>query len=287
MAVDIRVATPADAGSCGRIIYEAFQGVAAQHGFPPDFSAVEVATELAESFIADPSVFAVVAQQDGRVIGSNFLGEKDAIRGVGPITVDPRVQGAGVGRRLMAAVLDRANGAAGIRLLQDASNMRSLSLYASLGFDVREPMLVLAGRPTSKLGAATTVRPLREPDLDACNALCARVHGFDRAGDLADAVRFLAPIVCERDGRVTGYMTAPTFWIANHGVAETEDDMKALILGAASAVAEPLSFLLPLRQANLARWCLGEGLKAVKPMTLMTIGEYAAPKGCYLPSVFY
>jgi predicted N-acetyltransferase YhbS len=287
MAVDIRVATPADAGSCGRIIYEAFQGVAAHHGFPPDFPSVEVATELAESFIADPSVFAVVAQQHGRVIGSNFLGEKDAIRGVGPITVDPRVQGAGVGRRLMAAVLDQANGAAGIRLLQDASNMRSLSLYASLGFDVREPMLVLAGRPTSKLGAAMTVRPLVEPDLDACNALCARVHGFDRAGDLADAVRFLAPIVCERDGRVTGYMTAPTFWIANHGVAETEDDMKALILGAAPAVAEPLSFLLPLRQANLVRWCLGEGLRAVKPMTLMTIGEFAAPQGCYLPSVFY
>ncbi len=86
---------------------------------------------------------------------------------------------------------------------------------------------------------------------------------------------------------MTGYLTAPTFWIANHGVAETEDDMKALILGAGAAVAEPLSFLLPIRQAGLFRWCLSEGLKAAKPMTLMTIGEYQKPKGSYIPSVFY
>ena len=59
------------------------------------------------------------------------------------------LQGGGVGRRLMEAVLERANGAAGIRLLQDAFNMRSLALYASLGFEVREPVLVMTGRPTA------------------------------------------------------------------------------------------------------------------------------------------
>lgn len=100
-------------------------------------------------------------------------------------------------------------------------------------------------------------------------------------------MRLLAPVVSERDGIVTGYLTAPTFWIANHGLAETEADMKALILGAGAANAEPLSFLLPVRQARLFRWCLSEGLKAAKPMTLMTIGEYRTPEGSYIPSVFY
>jgi predicted N-acetyltransferase YhbS len=286
-AIHIRVATPADADACGRIIYQAFEGIAKRHGFSPDFPDVETAIQLAQSFIAHPSVFAVVAEKSGRVIGSNFLSEGDAIRGVGPITVDPRLQGDGVGRRLMAAVLERGNGAAGIRLLQDAFNMRSVSLYASLGFEVREPVLVMTGRPASKPASGTTVRPLTERDLGACNALYARIHGFSRASDLADAVRLLAPVVSERDGRVTGYLTAPTFWLANHGVAETEEDMKALIVGARAANAEPLSFLLPVRQASLFRWCLGEGLKAAKPMTLMSMGKYQTPNGSYVPSVFY
>jgi hypothetical protein len=94
-------------------------------------------------------------------------------------------------------------------------------------------------------------------------------------------------VVVEREGRITGYLTAPTLWIANHGIAETDDDMRALILGAAAAHAEPLSFLLPVRQASLFRWCLGEGMKAVKPMTLMTVGKYQIPSGSYVPSVFY
>lgn len=287
MTVQVRLARPADAEACGRIIHEAFRGIARRHGFEPDFPSIEAALDLARSFIAQPSIFAVVAEQDGVVIGSNFLGEGDAIRGVGPITVAPHVQGGGIGRRLMEAVLERANGAAGVRLLQDSFNMASLSLYASLGFEVREPTLLMAGSPASRPVAGPTIRAMSREDLKACNALCARVHGTARSSELAEALHLFEPIVCERDGRITGYLTAPTFWIANHGVAETDEDMKALILGAGAVAAGPLSFLLPLRQSELLRWCLAEGLKAVKPMTLMTIGEYQDPRGSYMPSVSY
>lgn len=287
MTAYIRAAMPSDAEACGRIIYQAFQDIAERHGFSPDFPAVEAGTQLAQSLIAQSKIFGVVAEEDGRVIGSNFLMEGDAIRGVGPITVAPHAQGSGVGRRLMESVLDRANGAAGIRLLQDAFNMRSLSLYSSLGFEVREPVVVMSGGPASRPPEGFTVRALTENDTDACNKLCTRVHGFSRSSDLADAMQFRAPVVSERNGRLTAYLTAPTFWLANHGVAETEDDMKALILGAGAVLEEPLSFLLPVRQASLFRWCLDQGLKAMKPMTLMTIGEYRPPSGSYLPSVFY
>ena len=287
MTVHIRAATPSDADACGRIVHEAFAGIAQSHGFPPDFPTIDAGTQLAQAFIADPAVFGIVAEQDGRVVGSNFLKEGDAIRGVGPISVDPQVQGGGVGRRLMEAVLDRANGAAGIRLLQDSFNMRSIALYASLGFQVREPVLVMVGRPINGRPMGTAVRPMTERDLDACDALCIRVHGISRRSELADAVRLGAPLVAERDGRITAYLTAPTFWLANHGVAETESDMQALIAGAAAASDQPLSFLLPTRQAVLFRWCLEQGMRALKPMTLMTIGEYRAPNGCYMPSVFY
>ena len=287
MAIHIRDAIPADADPCGRIIYDAFRGIASRHGFTPDFPTIEAAAGLAHSFIADRSVFGVVAEADGRVVGSNFLSEGDAIRGVGPITVDPGAQGDGVGRRLMEAVLDRAGEADGVRLLQDSFNMASMSLYASLGFKVREPMLVMSGRPRRRCEAIPDVRPMTEQDLDACNSLSIRIHGFARANDLSDGLKHHAPLVRERGNRVTGYLTAPTFWIANHGVAESADDMKALILGAAAATTEPLSFLLPSRQANILRWCLDAGFRAAKPMTLMSVGRYRSPRGYTMPSVFY
>jgi hypothetical protein len=97
-----------------------------------------------------------------------------------------------------------------------------------------------------------------------------------------------APIAAlEREGRLTGYLSAATFWLTNHGVAETELDMRALLAGAGALIAEPLSLLLPTRQANLFRWCLHQGMRANKPMTLMTMGQYQEPEGCYFPSVLY
>jgi hypothetical protein len=82
-------------------------------------------------------------------------------------------------------------------------------------------------------------------------------------------------------------MTSPTNWLANHGVGETEDDMRALLLGAARMAQGSLSFLLPVRRAALFRWCLAQGLRTIRPMTLMTIGEYRDPLGIYFPSVLY
>lgn len=287
MTVHIRPTTTADAEACGRIIYEAFEEIARSHGFPPDFPGTEAAIALAQSLARNSSVFGVVAEEDGRVVGSNFLNEGDAIRGVGPITVHPRLQGSGIGRRLMEAVLVRSNGALGVRLLQDAFNMRSIALYASLGFEVREPALVMAGQPAGNSPAGTAVRPMGEKDLEACDALCIKVHGISRRRDLTDALRLFVPLVTEREGRITAYMSAPNFWIANHGVAESADEMQALILGAAAVTGAPVSFLLPTRQTTLFRWCLAHGMQAVKPMTLMTMGEYHAPAGAYMPSVFY
>jgi hypothetical protein len=66
-----------------------------------------------------------------------------------------------------------------------------------------------------------------------------------------------------------------------------KEDMKALLVGAAAMNTKPLSFLLPVRQANLFRWCLTEGFRAVMPMTLMAMGKYQDPDGCYFPSVLY
>lgn len=165
--------------------------------------------------------------------------------------------------------------------------MASLSLYASLGFDVREPVVLIEGAPKGELPPEYEVRAMREEDYDACAELCRSVHGFDRLNELTHTPPAPHPFVALRNGRITAYASAPQFWPLNHGVAETEDDMRALLTGAANQCAEPLSVILPTRQATLFRWCLKNGMKAIKPMTLMSMGEYHEPRGCFLPSVGY
>jgi GNAT superfamily N-acetyltransferase len=116
------------------------------------------ASGLLGMFIQHPMIWGVVAEVDGRIVGSNFLDERSPIRGVGPITVAPEGQDSGVGRKLMQAVLERGEGAPGIRLLQDAFHMRSLCLYESLGFDVKEPVALASGKPRGLPDSAVEVR---------------------------------------------------------------------------------------------------------------------------------
>lgn len=150
MTITIRPIANTDTEACGRIVYEAFKRFHDRHQFPRDFQTLEDAVQLTGLFVDHPAIFGVVAEIDGRAVGSNFLDERNLIRGVGPITVAPDVQERGVGRQLMEAVIEREREPAGIRLVQDAFNMCSLSLYASLEFEVKEPLALVQGKPKGK-----------------------------------------------------------------------------------------------------------------------------------------
>ena len=281
----VRTATPEDSAVCGQICYDAFSKINAAHGFPCDFPAPEAAIGAISGLFSSPGFYCVVAESKGRILGSNGLDERSVIHGIGPITIDPKVQNRGVGRKLMQAVMDRANerGAAGMRLVQAAFHNRSLSLYTSLGFDIREPLSCLQGRTEERKIPGCTVRAAKASDVDACNALSLRVHGFDRGVELTQAVAQGTARVVKRGGRVTGYTSHLGFF--GHSTAETNVDMQALI-ATAESLAGP-GILVPSRNSVLLRWCLGNGLRVVQPMTLMSTGLYNDPAGAWLPSVIY
>ena len=65
MEITIRSATEADAQACGRICYEGFRAVTDRHGYPPVFASIEVATRRLAAFLANPSVFGLVAELAG------------------------------------------------------------------------------------------------------------------------------------------------------------------------------------------------------------------------------
>ena len=284
--ITLREPEAADAARCAEIVFEAFGAIQDHHHFQRDFPAVEAAAGLLDMFIAHPQIWGVLAEVDGQIMGSNFLDERSPIRGVGPITVDPEGQDSGVGRRLMEAVLERGKEAPGIRLLQDAFHMRSLALYETLGFDVKEGVAVVTGNPRERALSDHEVRPLEDQDLDACEELCLAVHGYERTNELRDAKQAFTPFVALRDGRIVAYASAVSFWPMNHGVAETEADMQALMVGTAASIDEPLAFLVPLR-SELFRWSLQQGLRLVKPMNVMALGDYRDPQGSWFPSVLY
>jgi GNAT superfamily N-acetyltransferase len=281
----IRRATPADAEVCGRICFQAFSALANHHKFDQDYPNPQVPIGILSMMFSHPGFFCVVAEQDGKVVGSNCLDERTPIAGVGPITIDPASQNRAAGRQLMQAVMARAGErkSAGIRLVQAAYHNRSLSLYAKIGFVVREPLSCMQGAAIHKALPGYRVRSAQAEDLAACNDLCLRVHGHERGGELNDAIQQGSAVVAESEGRITAYASSVAFF--GHAVGETNEDLKALI-SAASAFQGP-GILVPIRNTGLFRWCLENGLRVVQPMTLMTIGLYNEPAGAYLPSILF
>jgi len=284
VTIQVREARPDDAERCGRICYEAFRAINEAHGFPPDIPSPEMGIGLLSMMIGHPSHHVIVAERDGVVLGSNALDERSEIAGIGPITVDPELQNAGVGRLLMdAAILERAKRFDGVRLVQAAFHNRSLSLYTKLGFDPREPLSCVSGPPLGRELPGYSVRPATANDLADCDALCSRVHGHTRSGELADAIRNGSAQIAVRGGRIVAYCTGIAFF--SHAVGEGDEDVQALI-AAAPAFHGP-GFLVPTRNAALLRWCLEQGLRIVQPMTLMSMGRYQEPRGAWLESVLY
>lgn len=283
MPITIRPAETADAAVCGEIAYRAFQTLADHHSFPRPYPSAEVAVGLLSQLLVNPGFYGIVAEREGRIVGSNFVDERASIAGIGPITVDPEVEARGIGRSLMQAVVGHLadRNVAGIRLVQAAYNNRSLCLYTTMGFQTREPLSVMQGPALEVKFAGYDVRPAAETDIAACNLLCRRVHGFDRAVELRDAIAAQTAKVVEHLGQITGYATGAGS--SGHAVAGTNQDLKALI-GAAPTFPGP-GFLVPTRNHEVFAWCLASGLRLVMQMTQMTIGLYNEPCGAWRPSI--
>jgi GNAT superfamily N-acetyltransferase len=143
----IRRARPEDARPCGRICYEAFVKINTDHGFPPELPEAGAAVGVLSMMVSYPGFWCVVAERNGRIIGSTCLDERSRVSGAGPVTVEPSGQNSGVGRHLMEAALNRSRErqVPSVRLLRSSFHNRSLALYTRLGFDTREPMSVMQG----------------------------------------------------------------------------------------------------------------------------------------------
>jgi predicted N-acetyltransferase YhbS len=285
--VSVRAIRPQDVEACGQVAYAAHSAVAAAHNVPSEQPSVEFSIGLIGNKIKDVNAAGFVAERAGRIVGSIFLNTFPATpaAAIGPLTVDPAAEGCCAGRHLMKAALDEANARKfeRLRLVQSPSHLRSFALYAKLGFDVQEPLMLISGKPATEKFDGRTVRAAVADDLPKCDRLCAVVHGFARGAETEVAVKQHTALVVERAGRITGYSTG--LGLRGHAVGETTDDVKALI-GAAPAIMGP-GFFVPIRNGELVRWLFDRGFRASWPAALMTKGPYQQPDGAFLPSIAF
>jgi N-acetylglutamate synthase-like GNAT family acetyltransferase len=234
------------------------------------------------NLLAHPKFYSVAAEVNGTVVGSIIVSERSNMTGISILTVSPDIQNKNIGRKLMEHAIDNLQGRFdGIQLIQAAYHVRSLSLYAKLGFDACEMLSTMQGPAINLPLPGYTVRSAEEVDLEACNLLCTKVHGYNRSTEVQDAIQQGSATVVERDGNITGYSTVMAFF--GHSVGDTNDDLKALI-GAASEFQGP-GIMIPTGNGELLRWCMANGLRNTMQLTLMSYGGYNQPQGPFMPAI--
>ena len=280
---ELRAAQASDIPACGTTMYEAFRDIAERHNFPLDFPSAEVAGGLLHMMLEAPDFDAFVAEEDGTIAGSIFVSRRSPVGGISVVTVDPNVQNRAIGRRLMLHGMEclAEQGHTRQQLIQAGYHSRSLCLYAKLGFIAIDLLSNMSGGPISEDFPGRTVRQATDGDADACNALCRRVHGFDRPGEVAAAITQGTASVVESDGKIAAYTTGVGF--VGHGVGESNDDLKALI-ASVDEFAGP-GVLIPTTNGELFRWCLEKGLRVSQQLTLMDTAPAGRPDGAYWPSI--
>lgn len=231
-----------------------------------------------------PDYTGVMAVLDGEVVGSNFLCFADEIAGVGPITVDPKVQSKGIGRALMQWVIDEARRREikQTRLFQEAINITSLSLYTALGFDWRDSAVLMQATPAEE--EDPEVRPITAEDLPVIADLSRLAYGFSRAGDAAQLLAFQVPGFLKfRGGKPVAYLFATLF---GHAGAETDEDLLGLASQAARHLPPPVAkYICPMARTGLFRKAMAVGHRTGKVLSYMSLGDYTPPTGAHFPSI--
>ena len=292
MVVSIRPIAAADVSAVGEIIAVAFNDVFQRHGFPTPWPDPQAALIMPSLYISYPGARGFVAQRDGRVVGSGFALIRGDNAGIGPVSVAPEAQGSGAGRAIMERLLEEVRDCSSVRLIQEAFNNISFSLYSKLGFVVRDvaPLLVAEDPQPRPSANPPTVRPMTPADLDSVAVLDERITGMRRRADFAYLLSLASQLVSERGGRLTGFLCRALLGDATlvaPAAAEELDDLKGLLCQAMQLPGPRLTHLrLTASQPEVLRYVFDAGFVISNVGTYMVRGEWQPPRGAHLMAMF-
>jgi ribosomal protein S18 acetylase RimI-like enzyme len=208
MRTQIRNMTKADIDRVGEILYEAYNGVASKHGYAQKMQSVQVGRSWAWAMLHHGPRELLIAEVENRVAGICCLNPRGDLGGVGPVAVDPYFQGHGIGRELMHALLKRAESLQSLRLIQEAFNPASFSMYYSLNFMPVENLLDLFLNEgiEQRLDLYNNVSELTARDLDAVYKYDNPRSKVDRRTDLAYYINWGKIFVYRDQSQIRGFL---------------------------------------------------------------------------------
>lgn len=180
----IRPARPADVEGLQELDREAFQATLRRE------------REYFEFWMRTDPEGALVAEEDGVLVGLNMNHARGNYGWFGPLAVKPHRQGQGLGRQLLEAGLAylESRNCQTIGLDTFGANPVAVSLYLQYGFAVAGANLMLhappAAVPSPPPPAGWEVRPLEASDVDPVVEIIERQSGFDRRPDVEFHLRW-------------------------------------------------------------------------------------------------
>jgi predicted N-acetyltransferase YhbS len=223
---------------------------------------------------------AIVAERKGRVVGTVMAWRYgDDFAAVGMVIVGTDVQGQGVGRTLMEAMLDRLAG----RTVVLNATTAGLPLYEKLGFveigAVHQHQAIAGSVAAAEETTAGRVTDMARAD-HGLGDLYSRASGMDRTAlfeRLADGAH---TVVLTRDHRTIGFAQIRRFgrgWLVGPVVAPDPEGAKALMRRGLQIQAGTFCRLDVTGDSGLSEWLQDIGLPRVDSVKTMARGRRASP----------
>ena len=294
MTVTVRPATERDADRAGDVNFHAFLQVALAHGQVPTVTTPGESRSYVRHLLTFDPLGGLVAERDGDVVGLAWVHPRGPVATIGPIAVDPAVQGQGIGKQLLERCLAVAgSGVPQVRLVHESFNAASLGLYLRAGFRVVAPLLELERLLDPALVAPPTaghssVRPALPADQTRLVARDARVFGASRPQSVDLYVRRGVALVAEHGRTLTGYafgIGSPR--IAYLGAASGDDPETVLglatgVIAALHGHGQVVRTLVPATDRRLVEGLLAMGFRVARACHYMVRGGGMAPPVNYL-----
>jgi GNAT superfamily N-acetyltransferase len=290
----IRPAEPRDVERAGDVNFVAFYRAALVHGLPPIVATPAESRRYIRYLLDFDPLGGVVAEEDDEVVGVAWLHPRGAVATVGPVAVEPRVHGRGIGRRLLERVIDGAGkGVPQIRLVQESYNTVSLALYLRTGFRVVAPLLELELPLDARLAAprvppGLVVRAAADEDRVRLVARDARAFGAQRPQSIDLYLRRGRVLVAEEGATLAGYAMGIGFEAIAFLGSASADDPEILLLLLATLASElaarhhAVRTLVPAGDRRLVDGLLGLGFRVFRACQYMVRGGGTAPPTNYV-----
>ena len=293
-SVTLRPVEERDLERAADVNFVAFYHVALAHGLPPTVTTPAESREYLRFLLAADPLGGVVAEEDGALVGVGWVHRRGPIATVGPLVVDPRAQGRGIGRQLLARCIEAAGaGVLQVRLVQDSVNTVSLGLYLRAGFRVVASLLEceLRGglaRAAAVPGGGLVIRAASDADRARIVARDGRAFGAERPQAVDVYLQQGRALVAERAAAVAAYAlgigAGPTAFLGSAS-ADDADVLLALIARLADELlgsADAVRLLVPSADRRLVDGLIQLGFRLFRACHYMVRGGGTAPPSNYV-----